>query len=330
MVAQSTLSLTLAGISAGCNLVVILSVALFVFRRQLLVERVSLRLQVGICFVDLIKNALFIRSTSGVEAGGCAAVGMVSMLLGHLYFLLNVMLAINAHWVLLRDHPPKRGWVLWFWVLPVLLAAFLNIPLLTWGVFGENTGGLCFVKVDNRLVEVVYVYGLTIIAYVYCLGVSILVLMKLRKDPNALLVLRLEIDPNNQRRKEHVFTNVVKLLPFSVSFPLVLCISVFLSNICLMIGYFKGSDNPALFTWGFFGYNTIGLFNLVAFFSDPMVRRAFIGPQPSQDAAKEYIIDFSKKEKNFLDSDSERNGTQVSEIIDWADKQFIRKFISST
>lgn len=213
MTAHNPIPLTLAGISAGCNAVVILLAILFAIRRQLLVERVSFRLQVGICFVELAKNAFFLMSLTGGDDGGCAALGMLSMLLGHLYFLLNIMLAVNAHWVLLRDHPSKKGWMLWFWVIPVLIAAFFNVPLLAWGVFGENYGGVCLIKKGNFLVEFIYIYAMTMLAFVYCLGVSILVLIKIRRDPNAMLALRIDVDPNGQRTKEHVFKNVAKLMP---------------------------------------------------------------------------------------------------------------------
>ncbi|KAJ9056510.1 hypothetical protein DSO57_1032389 [Entomophthora muscae] len=318
--------LSLVGLSATCNLVVILLTLLFGFRRQLLVQRVSIKLQVLICFADLAKNVLFFMSHADGDDGFCSALGFLSLIAGHICVLLILSLAVNAHWVLICNFPHKKWWFMCYWLTPCILATLFNLPLWRWAAFGENTDGVCFIKKGYRTLELIYVYGLYTAVGIYCLIVSVFVLTKVRRNPNALLSLRKNIDPTGLRNKELIIKNVAKLMSTSVTFLLALCISVAFADVCLAIDYFTDSFNPVLLSWGNFGFNTIGLLNFFAFIADPLVRRALTNPPSSRDTIQEYPIESMSPGQKFLQSvcDSETEDASAP------DKIFIKEFINAT
>ncbi|KAJ9056511.1 hypothetical protein DSO57_1032390 [Entomophthora muscae] len=326
---MSQVQLTLSGISAGCSLVVVLLAVLLRIRKQQVVHRLSVQLQVGICAVELLKN-LGLLSSNGVDGMGCAMLGFVNLFMGHTYLLLNISLALNAHWVLLRDYPPKAGWKLWFWATPLLSAAFLNVPLLAWDLLGTNEAGMCFIKQGNVVLEFVYIHGFYTAGVVYCLTTCMLVLHKLKKSPHAMLVLQLNLDPTGQKRMLSVLRDVARTMPLTVSFSLVLCVSILFCNICMLVDFVTDANSPFMFSWGYFGFNTIGMLNLLAFLSDPLVRRALVAP--SLGDAQEYDLHFGTKPAvgQALDSDSEYGIEVAADSLSWADKQCIQRFINST
>lgn len=234
--------------------------------------------------------------------------------------------------------------MLWFWAVPLAIAGFLNVPLLLWGLFGQDHNGFCLIKRDHKQLGFIYTYGPYMLGVVYCLSVAIHVLIKLKKNHNTMLVLRINLDPSGQRRLDSVFKDIAATMParyapsihfllISITFPLTLCLAVFFCNLCLVIDFLTEADSSLQFTWGYFGFNILGFLNLMAFLANPLVRRALIAPPPSLDDTQKYVLDFRSTQikVSTLDSDSEYGGEEITyESLAWADKQIIKSFINST
>ncbi|KAJ9084996.1 hypothetical protein DSO57_1018431 [Entomophthora muscae] len=101
-------------------------------------NRVSLRLQVGISFCDLLFHLLLTQYKTSVDGEFCAFVGFAHVALRQWYCFLFIAIGVNLQLIFIHDLNPKPRWEVIYWVLPIILTLAMNIPPLVLGEFGLN------------------------------------------------------------------------------------------------------------------------------------------------------------------------------------------------
>ncbi|KAJ9075056.1 hypothetical protein DSO57_1000339 [Entomophthora muscae] len=123
------LTLTLDLASATSALVVIILFILIKNIDRNVIDRVSIRLQLGIAFADFFKHCM---SSFSIKWDGsvCVAIGFLSILLYHIYMCLNICIAMNLTLVILCGRRPNRKWEPLYWTISIIIPLSLNIPVL--------------------------------------------------------------------------------------------------------------------------------------------------------------------------------------------------------
>lgn len=125
---------TIALSAAGACAVMLLSL-LFACHKKKAVDRFVVKLAVAISGVNLGKSVVLGLTVCGVES--CGVTGFLSMLLDHMYMLLNVTLAWNLYRLVLERKTPAAHVGVWW------ASAVMGVPLLCDGLlFGKPSSGV--------------------------------------------------------------------------------------------------------------------------------------------------------------------------------------------
>ncbi|KAJ9054849.1 hypothetical protein DSO57_1010037 [Entomophthora muscae] len=265
--------LTLDIVSAASALVVIYSYFLIKKYNHVAVDRVSIRLQLGIAFIDLFKHFMACISIDWGETM-CSVVGFLNTTLLHIYMCLNVAIALNLHLVILGSKRPHQRMELFYWILSVAFPLIFDISLLVSDIFGSNGAGKCGIKNNSEINDAILLSSTIIfmIGTMYCLLVSILVLYKVKREKH---------DPSTENLihvSDSKGTPTLKSLSSLICRTCLYPISYFLAYLGSNFGnlyYFisKASPTPILY-WGRFGYSSRGILHLISFFADPLINKS--------------------------------------------------------
>ncbi|KAJ9081354.1 hypothetical protein DSO57_1015637 [Entomophthora muscae] len=268
--------LGLNAISGTCGLLVVLMVFGFAKKQHAIVQRVSLRLQTGIAFIDFIKHFLFFLSHKGDDSFLCSLYGFLMMVLEQMYLFLNIAIALNLHLIIVADYSPEARWELFYWLVPFVVTMGLNVPLLTLRIFGKSNSETCMIKNGIRLndtLEMLYYNMPTLLTIIYCITIAILVYIRLRKNSAILRKLPASLDPKSAAERDEAITCIRGVILRSIIYP----IACFLTNVGIifhiMYDYFHDQPDPTLRIWAALGYSSAGILNLIAFLSDPLVHK---------------------------------------------------------
>ncbi|KAJ9059514.1 hypothetical protein DSO57_1001585 [Entomophthora muscae] len=245
-------ALGLNGTSALCALLVPLAYYVIGLRDRSVVERVSIRLQVGIGLVNGIKHIVSCLSLKGDDSVWCNFLGFLSSLLFHVYLCLNVCISVNLHLVVVSNRKPNRRWETCYWTASFVLPIALNFPLTIAGIFGKDRRGTCYIRhgpTTNGLLELVYLSLLPLGIVVYCLLVSAITF---KKTEDSLEKMR-------------------SLIAITCLYQTTCFLSCIGATIAFMYHFFVGPVSTFLKVWAFWGLSTMGILNLIAFLADPLV-----------------------------------------------------------
>ncbi|KAI9290452.1 hypothetical protein K502DRAFT_354042 [Neoconidiobolus thromboides FSU 785] len=132
----------LSSISNGLNILsVVSSVIVLVFFiitaifEQKLINRTSLRLQVGVSIVNLL-NAAFALQHHTVKTGNfCKFIAFWRNFGEQMYCFLNIAIALNLQLIYIQSKKPKRVWEQLYWGLSLTLSLALSfVPLSNFNI----------------------------------------------------------------------------------------------------------------------------------------------------------------------------------------------------
>ncbi|KAJ9062081.1 hypothetical protein DSO57_1014503 [Entomophthora muscae] len=249
---------------------VVCAAAVVVFVLFLIVDRTSINLQTAIAFVDILRHILLVYTHSS-SASVCSFLAFGSVLGDHLSLLFNVAIAANLQMIYIHGTIPSQRWQRLLYVVPVAFAAFIDLLPLVFGAYGLNKRDSCYLAEEHQyhdMFRILLFYATRMPGYIYCLTIFFTIMLKLyTTDPvddedRPLLI------PNLQSRESRDLALRISFYPLSC----VLCQSGRIA-----IGFFEiiGYSTPSfVLSWCFFGFSTVGIFNLVAFLFDPAVKQA--------------------------------------------------------
>lgn len=226
--------------------------------------------------IDLLKHVLFFFVIQGDESLRCEVLGFIAMLLEHLYLMLNVAIALNLHLVIIKSYPPNPRWEFYYWLIPLSVALTANVPLLALGKFGKGDSDTCLLKQGPQpslQLEILYFSVPSILTIVYCLGVAILVGIKLRKKNSILRVLLPILDTKGAAERARTLADLRKLILRSTLYPIACFLTHIGRHTDMIYLYLNGNHCPTLRRWGILGFCSAGILNLLAFLSDPLVQK---------------------------------------------------------
>ncbi|KAJ9079454.1 hypothetical protein DSO57_1035194 [Entomophthora muscae] len=233
-----------------------------------LVNRVSLRLQLGIAVLGVVQHiAIFFIQTKAPI--GCVVVAFVVVLSDVWYLALNITLALNVMLMFLLEKTPKLWWENAFWIITAAFSITVaSIPLLL-ELYGRHKDTCAFLhepRMGYYYNEIIYL-GFRLITVTFCLVVSICILVKLFSNRCAY--------------SHHLVTECyIRGVPFNHYLKrLFLCTSLyplacFLSQVGGVLG--EISQHQGLASISLLCKVIVGILSLLAFLFDSTIQRGIV------------------------------------------------------
>jgi hypothetical protein len=247
----------------------------------LTINRVSLRLNVAVCIADVLFSAFQIYSNvvgQGEPACSLSVFGYILFCL--LSTLFSTCIAVNLHIVYLGKNGRVNARSLYleplYGVTSVVLAVVLSLLPLVYHVYGWNEVELsCWYVEDGSAGPVIWewmtFYAWITLCIVYCFGIVLAVLYKVRRER---LLLQATMDPNqpvtNTRRIKRQ-QELGLLLRRIVLYPVVPIVTQSFNIVATMLLYTQATQPYAVLLLSYIGTSIQGLLNFLAFSMDPSV-----------------------------------------------------------
>ncbi|KAJ9075180.1 hypothetical protein DSO57_1038570 [Entomophthora muscae] len=250
-------------ISLICALTVVVTILLLKKMQPWAVARVTVNLHAGVALMGAMRHICFLI-TPPESNNSCQMLAFMAFFTGHMSLFLNMAIAFNLQRIYIHECQPQEQWRWILYILPIVVALFLDLIPIPLQAFGREHYGTCYLDKDSpyrTIMMTLLIYSTRIPGYIYCFIVFLLVVLKLKKPHNALA--------DNQTLNSIHIVSSRKLALRTSLYPLSCFLSHFggmLSNVLFAFGCPR---YDFIRIWVLMGLSTIGLVNLVVFLFDP-------------------------------------------------------------
>ncbi|KAI9297904.1 hypothetical protein K502DRAFT_327890 [Neoconidiobolus thromboides FSU 785] len=272
-----------------------------------LVNRVTLRLQVGISLFDFL-NAVFALHHHTVKSGPfCIFLGFWRNFGEQIYCFLNMSIALNLQLFFIHGLKPTRKWEVIYWVGPLVASSILSFIPLGLNMYGLATNKLCYMDdtiPGSKLLTLLNTSVVYLVAFIYLAIISTLVITKLRNDKKIILSMSHYAETAALGSRKDLLHGLKRTILKISLYPLAALFG--LSGFIVGYLYQSISGKPNLLPiliWGMIGITTKGFINFLTFLLDINIQKAIIELYYN---AKQYLKS-KRRSQTKIDSSIENN-----------------------
>lgn len=261
------LGLTVSGISLLASLVV-LSITAGLYRyHPKLMNRVTLRLQIGITLADACRQALVFLSYPQMSLAAEAVLEFFNNTMINIYCILNIAIAVNIYLLFIKERSPNLRWEAGYWKFCIVATLLLNFPSLIINLLGSYTE-------TNFILRTLYPHGSQVHVHLIQFFGSwfgfIVVLLTVHKLLfNGAFTNENIPEGSTDFRRQYQFV-LREYMKRSILFPFSFFICSLGMNITFMLPH---PVPPEYIIWSVLGQASTGLFNAMAFVADPSIKK---------------------------------------------------------
>lgn len=179
----------LNGAGLVCGVALALAILVGICYSRHLMDRVSVRLTLGLALADAAKALVLLLCTTGPQGAWCVAHAAALQWVSLAYVLLNVAIALNLHLVFVQGIPFESYWEMTYWATTLGLPTVLTAAPLLAGKLGLDTDTCEYVfsyAPDSFLWPWLTHLLWVVAGCAYCGLVAVLALAKLHSKDNIL------------------------------------------------------------------------------------------------------------------------------------------------
>ncbi|KAJ9063323.1 hypothetical protein DSO57_1001229 [Entomophthora muscae] len=256
--------------SLVCAVAVVAYIVWLRIKKPAYVNRVSLKLQAGIAFFDIIRHLNNIFNYTANE-DGCKFLGFLFFFTYHLNTFLNVAIAVNLQLVFLLERALSERLRPLLYVIPVLGALLIDIFPFVFSGYGKSYISFChvnFVHPSREAIKALVLYTTNYPAIIYCMVIAMAVFIKLARTKPACDLEAQSLLPTIHDPMSRALACRVALYPLA-------CFLCHIGDlICNLLVFFSISPYGFV-TLAYMGVSLNGAANLVCFLLDPYIVESF-------------------------------------------------------